>query len=138
MKSIIRKPFSEVGSFFNDNLFFSNFLSKDNFPAINVKEKENAFELEVVAPGIKKDEFKLEIANEIMTISGEAENTKEKETKKYYRQEYNFESFSRQFALPDHIDAEKVEATYADGVLRINLPKIKEETNANKKTISIE
>ena len=138
MKPVLRKSFPDVASFFNDNLFFSNFLTKDNFPAVNVKENDNAFELEVVAPGIKKDGFKLEIADEVMTISGEAENTKEKETKKYYRQEYSFESFSRQFALPDNIDAEKVEATYTDGVLRINLPKVKAESRGNKKTISIE
>lgn len=138
MKPVLRKSFPDVASFFNDNLFFSNFLTKDTFPAINVKENDNAFELEVVAPGIKKDGFKLEIADEVMTISGEAENTEEKETKKYYRKEYNFESFSRQFALPDSIDADKVEATYTDGVLRINLPKIEKEVKNKKKTISIE
>jgi len=138
MKPVIRKSFPDVASFFNDNLFFSNFLTKDTFPAVNVKENDNVFELEVVAPGIKKDGFKLEIADEIMTISGEAESTEEKETKKYYRQEYSFESFSRQFVLPDYIDAEKIEAAYTDGVLRINLPKIKEEAKATKKTISIE
>jgi HSP20 family protein len=138
MKPVIRKSFPDVASFFNDNLFFSNFLTKDTFPAVNVKENDNAFELEVVAPGIKKDGFKLEIADEIMTISGEAESKEEKETKKYYRQEYSFESFSRQFVLPDHIDAEKIEATYTDGVLRINLPKVKEEAKTSKKTISIE
>lgn len=138
MKPVIRRSFPDVASFFNDNLFFSNFLTKDTFPAVNVKENDNAFELEVVAPGIKKDGFKLEITDEIMTISGEAESTEEKETKKYYRQEYSFESFSRQFTLPDNINTEKVEASYNDGVLRINLPKVIEETKTGKKTISIE
>jgi HSP20 family protein len=138
MKPVIRKSFKDVASFFNDDLFFSNFLSKDNFPAVNIKENEDTFELEVVAPGIKKDGFKLEIADEIMTISGEAENTKEKETKKYYRHEYSFESFSRQFVLPDNVDVEKIEASYTDGVLRINLPKLKLVAETNKKTISIE
>ncbi|MBA4848962.1 Hsp20/alpha crystallin family protein [Emticicia sp. BO119] len=138
MKSTIRKSLPDVTSFFDDNLFFSNFLTKDSFPAVNVKESENAFELEVVAPGIKKDGFKLEIDNEIMTISGEAEDMKEKETKKYYRKEYNFESFSRQFVLPDNLDTDKIEANYTEGVLRINLPKLKEEIKTAKKTISIE
>jgi HSP20 family protein len=138
MKSIIKNSLTDIPSLFRDDLFFSNLLTKEQAPSVNIKQNDTSFELEVVAPGIKKEEFKLEVDNGIMTISGEAEKTTEKDTKKYYRKEYSFESFSRQFILPENVDADKIEANYADGVLRVNLPKIAEQKTDNKKTIKID
>lgn len=137
MKPVLRDSFPNLSNFFTDDLFFSNFLSKDVYPAVNVKENDKGYELEVVAPGIKKDGFKLEIDDDMMTISGEAESSKEKETKKYYRKEYNFESFSRQFILPENTLKDDVKAEYTDGVLRIKIAKETKTKAKEKKAIPI-
>lgn len=137
MKPAVKNSFPSLSNFFNDDLFFSNFMSADKYPAVNVKESDSGYALEVVAPGIKKDGFKLEVDDNVLTISGEASTETEKETKKVYRREYSFESFSRQFILPDHVDHDKISAEHKDGVLEINLPKIQKSSAKTKKSVSI-
>jgi HSP20 family protein len=107
-----------------------NFLKTGNtVPAVNIKETEDAFHLEVAAPGMNKDDFRIEINNNILTISSEKESQKEEKDEKghYTRKEFSYQSFKRSFTLPDRIvNLDKVEAKYSDGILRINIPK-KEE-----------
>ena len=113
--------------------------SKDNsFPAVNIHEDDKSYELDLVAPGLKKDDFKVSLEKGMLTISYKKEEKKEEEKKnrKDHRIEYSLSSFTRSFSLDDNIDAEKIEATYENGVLKLVLPK-KEEVKVMPKQIAI-
>lgn len=122
--------------------FWDNFLSKDlmdwgssNFsttdttlPAVNVKESDESFEIEVAAPGMNKEDFKVNLENNVLTISSEKrEERKEEEKGRYTRREFSYQSFQRSFTIPENlVEGDKIAAKYCDGVLCIHLPK-KEE-----------
>jgi HSP20 family protein len=121
--------------------FFDNFLNRglvdwDNWnysdtnttiPAVNVKEDNDKFEIEVAAPGMKKEDFKLNLENYVLTISSEKKTEKEEKQENYSRKEFSYQSFQRKFNLPDsHIQRDKIVAKYADGILIIELPKREE------------
>ena len=99
-------------------------------PAVNITENKNHFALTVAAPGMKKDDFNIDIEGNMLTISCEKEDQKEEKEERYTRKEYNYSSFSRSFALPDEVIKEKIEAAYTDGVLHITLPKIEQPKKA--------
>ena len=127
--------------FDNDLIDWSNrnFSETDTtLPAVNVKEKEGGFEIEMSAPGLKKEDFNVELTNSVLTIS--CEKKEEDETKdedeKYTRREFSYQSFSRSFNLPDTVDYEKIDAKYEDGILTLSVPK-KEEVAPSSKRIEI-
>ena len=103
-------------------------------PAVNVSETKDAYKVKVAAPGFKKEDFKLEVQNGMLLISGETKQEKEEKDERYTRQEYSFSSFNRTFTLPEHVNGEGIAAEYADGVLKITLPKNKTE---EKPTVQI-
>lgn len=130
--------------------FFDSFLLKDllerpevnklrngnQFPAVNIKETEKQFEMEVVAPGLKKENFEVAIEKNILTISSVVEDLKEaeKENSRYTVKEFSFSSFKRSFSLPENkIEGEKIEAKYENGVLLLVLPKKAEPVEKVKK-----
>ena len=119
-----------VNDFLNTDLsdWSSRHYSDTNttLPAVNIKENNDAFVVEMAAPGMVKDDFKIELNNDLLTISSEKKNenvTKEGET--YTRREYSYQSFSRSFTLPKTVDAEKISAKYENGVLSLEIPKRK-------------
>lgn len=96
-------------------------------PPVNIYENENDYRIELAVPGMKKDDFHIDMDNNMLTISAEKEEQKEEEKfGKFTRNEYNFSSFTRTFNLPEGIKTEAIEAKYTDGVLKLVLPK-KEE-----------
>ena len=95
-------------------------------PAMNVRENENEILLELAAPGLKKDDFKVKIENDALSISCEKEEEREDTDKDYARREYSYNSFHRYFTLPRTVDSEKIKARYEDGVLKLSLPKTEE------------
>ena len=105
-------------------------------PAVNVKETEKAFVLEVAAPGMKKDNIHVVVdPNNTLVISSEIQDSKEeKEECKYTRKEFAYSAFKRSFALPDNVDAEHVDAQYKDGILLLTIPKM-EEAHKNLSTV---
>lgn len=106
-------------------------------PSVNVAENDTAFRLEVAAPGLAKEDFKVNIEDNILTIS--AEKTVENETKegeKFLRREFGYSTFKRSFTLPETIDIANIKATYENGVLQLNLPKV--EVKKALKTIDIQ
>ena len=107
-------------------------------PAVNVKEDTDSYTVSLAAPGLKKEDFKLDIEGNMLTISSEKEESKEDKDEKYTRKEFNYSSFSRSFSLPDEVNMEKIDARYVDGVLKLSLPK-KEEAKkiATSKHIAI-
>ncbi|HRE38233.1 MAG TPA: Hsp20/alpha crystallin family protein [Chitinophagaceae bacterium] len=127
-----RKPFEGTFSNLVDDLFtelpvllssgFNNTVRKDSVP-VNVKETEKSFQLDVIAPGFDKTDFKVNIEQNILTVSAEKTNEANEESDKQIRKEYSFRSFKRSFTLDEKIDATNIEASYVNGVLRLNLPK---------------
>jgi HSP20 family protein len=117
-----------------------NFSSMgSNLPSANLKETDTRLEVDLAAPGMKKEDFKVEISNHTLMISSEKKEEKEETRKKdnYYRKEFNYQSFCRSFSLPEYIDENKIEASYKDGILHVDIPK-KDGVNKNThKTIAI-
>lgn len=93
-----------------------------NVPAVNITEHKNEYLVSLAVPGMKKDDFMIDLDGNMLTISSEKEENKEEKDKKFTRKEYNFSSFSRCFTLPEEINKEKIDATYEEGVLKIILP----------------
>jgi len=95
-------------------------------PAVNVRETNEDFVIDVAAPGMKRDEFKVELDNNVLTISSQREEKHEErdENRNYTRREFNYQSFQRSFTLPENkVEGEKISARYADGILHITVPK---------------
>ena len=113
-----------------------NFLTKQGYVPVNIKESGNGYILEVVAPGFEKTDFKVNIDNNVLTVSAEKKSEEKKENVKQIRKEYSYRSFKRSFTIDDKIDATAVEATYVHGVLELNLPK-KAEVREGAKDIKI-
>jgi HSP20 family protein len=95
-------------------------------PAVNIIESKDQFELSVAVPGMKKEDFGIDVEGNLLTISAEKEENREERLEKLTRQEYNYSSFRRTFTLPDEIKKEDIEAKYLDGVLKVVLPKREE------------
>lgn len=108
-----------------------------NIPAVNITENKDEFKVALAVPGMKKDDFNIDIDGNMLTISSQKEETKEEKDKKFTRKEYNFSSFSRSFTLPDEVNKEKIEAKYEDGVLKISLPRKEELKKLTAKHIAV-
>jgi len=119
-----------IGSFFNDQTGIS-------MPAVNIVENADAFKIEVAAPGLEKNDFKIDLENNMLTISAEKEQNNEEKDFKYMRREFSYSSFKRSFSLPLTVDGEKIEAMHKDGVLMITLPKREEARPKPAKQIAI-
>lgn len=113
-----------------DNFFTNNWNTEDRasfVPATNIVEKENAFSIDLSAPGFSKADFKVEVENDTLVISGEHQEEKKEENVNYTRKEFNYGSFKRSFSLPENVNTDNVEAKYENGILNIVLPKRVEE-----------
>ncbi len=124
--------------FFDDNFWEpENNLNSGTVP-VNVRETEKHYELDVVAPGCKKEDFKINISDNVLTISFEQKQANQQENKKYgwSRHEYIQRSFSRSFTLDETVDVDKISATYTDGILRLTMGK-SEKAKTLSKTIEI-
>jgi len=127
--------FPSIPSFI-DNLFSRDWMDWSNLnfsstntilPAVNIRESDNEYELEVAAPGMKKDSFRINLDKDQLTISSEWEEEKKKDEEDYTRREFSYQSFQRSFTIPENVvDGEKINAKYKDGILSIKLPKREE------------
>ncbi len=102
--------------------FFTNF-SSSSMPAVNIIEEKDDYQIEVAAPGLDKKDFKIDLDNNVLTISSEKEEQHEENEDRFMRKEFSYSSFSRSFSLPESVDAEKITATHKDGVLHLIIPK---------------
>lgn len=121
-------------SFFNDSFFADRMVSR--VPAVNICETDGEYNIELAAPGLKKEDFKLQLDRNILSISVEQKSENVENNKKYNKREFNYTSFVRSFALPDTADDAKIEAEYTDGVLHIHVAK-KEEAKYVSRQIEI-
>ncbi len=125
-----------LNRFFNDEFWgFNGFDQRGNLP-VNLREKDKTYEMSLVAPGLHKEGFKLDVANDILTISYEHKENKEDKEEGWLRREYQMQSFSRSFTLDDTVDLAKISASYDNGILHLTLPK-KENAQRITKTIEI-
>ena len=108
-----------------------------NVPAVNITEQPNEYLLSLAAPGMKKEDFKIDVDGNMLTISSEKEENKEEKNKKFTRKEYSYSSFSRCFSLPEEIKQENIDAKYKDGVLKITLPRKEEAKKPAVKKIAV-
>ena len=139
------KGFSLMEDFFNEfpGMYKDDTVVNQNgFIPVNIKETPDAYRLEVVAPGLDKDNFHVNLEKNILTISAEVKKEEKDDSdsnrnEKQVRREYSYRSFKRSFTLNEKIDGEKIEAKYINGVLTLNLPK-KAEVKASAKEISIQ
>src|SRR6478735_8660284 len=119
---------SLLEDFFNREWADSSLASRTfaaTLPAVNVREDNDQFTIEVAAPGMKRDDFKVELDQNVLTIlSHKEERQEENEAQNYTRREFNYQSFQRSFTLPENkVEGEKIAARYVDGILNINVPK---------------
>ncbi len=108
-----------------------------NVPAVNIKETDTSFGIELAAPGKTKEDFNIEIDHNVLTISSEEKSEKEENQGKYTRKEFNYSSFRRAFTLPETVNTDSINATYENGVLHVALPKKEEALPKPKRLIEI-
>lgn len=133
----------------NKNFWFPNLLddvfnqgfaptSSLSLPSVNIIEFENRFEIELAIPGKNKENFNIEIEEDILTVGFTETAEQETEEKgKYTRKEFSYSSFKRTFALPDNVNQEDIKVTYENGILKFDLPKKLESISKEKRSLSI-
>ncbi|MFS4416454.1 Hsp20/alpha crystallin family protein [Maribacter sp. 2307ULW6-5] len=136
-----RRPWGNLVTpdFFNTDDFFNggSWMNKMEEPAMNVKENDNNFEIELAAPGYDKKDFEVNIDNGCLNIAAENSSSKEEEEDNYSRKEFSYTSFQKSLRLPESIKDEEVKATYKNGVLKFKLDKKEEAKKHSPKTVEI-
>ena len=113
-------------------------LTNTTLPAVNVKETKDDYLVSMAVPGMSKKDFKIDLKDNVLTISSEKKDEKKEDQENYTRREYSYQSFSRSFTLPqDVVNDEKIEAKYDNGELRITIPKKEEAKPKAPKQIAI-
>ena len=138
MSQIRRYEQNWLPEIFND--FFANdWMTRTNStaPAINVIERENDYTVEVAAPGMTKEDFRLTVTDDnclVRTMEKKNESKEDDKKKRYLRREFSYRKFEQSLALPDDVNKDAIKAAVNDGVLTIDIPKLKacEKQNAVK------
>jgi HSP20 family protein len=121
-------------SLLNDSFIGDKLVAR--VPAVNIAENDNEFHIELAVPGLKKEDFKINLDKNILTVSAEKKSESAEETKKFSKREYSYNSFVRSFTLPDSVDHSKIEADYTDGILKLTVAK-REEAKFQSREIAI-
>lgn len=125
-----------LNRFFHDDFWgFSGINQQVNVP-VNLRETDKTYEMSLIAPGLQKEDFKLNVTDDLLTISYEQKQEKEQKDEGWLRKEYKMQSFSRSFTLDDSVDTNNITASYDNGVLHLSLPK-KESARRISKSIEI-
>ncbi|MDX1446704.1 Hsp20/alpha crystallin family protein [Lishizhenia sp.] len=130
--SLIKHEWPTLSDFFDESWMKNRFSNASWSTAVNVVDNEENYEIEVAAPGLKKDEFSVSCENGVLNISGQTKKEDEEKKKNYTRKEFSSKSFSKSFTLPENVDANHIDATYNDGVLKLTLHKVQKELPPKK------
>ncbi len=143
--SIVRRNSAWPSSSFFDDFFTRDLVNWSDWsseggslPKVNIVETNDEFRVEMAAPGMKKEDFHVELDNDVLTIHSEMTNKVEDgEDQKYARREFSYQSFKRSFYLPNTVEADKIKAKYNDGILSLAIPKKEEAKKKPARTIAI-
>ncbi len=127
---------------------FDDFFSRDLFdwsksegnglvPRVNIKENNDGFSVDIAAPGMKKEDFQVELDNDMLTVSSEVSQNQEGKDERYTRKEFSYHAFRRSFYLPNTVEVDEINATYKDGILNLWIPKREEAKKKPARMISI-
>jgi HSP20 family protein len=130
------RPFY-MPNFFDDDFFPVLTSRSSSMPAVNIREDDKKFTLDLAVPGIDKKELKIDINEDVLTISSETKNETEENKDGYKRKEFSYSSFCRSFQIPENVSKEKIEANYKDGILSVGFPKVEEEKNKITRQVKI-
>ena len=131
------KPLT-LSDFFNEDFFPMN-RNTSSLPSVNIREDEKAFYLELAVPGMDKKDLRIEVKDDVLTISSEHKEERDQDLEGYRRREFSYSSFCRSFYLPEDVNGEKIGASYKDGILNVEIPKLEEEKKKEKiRSVSIQ
>lgn len=126
---------SLMNEFFNED-FGMNFVNRNHsIPSVNSIENNDSFEIDLAVPGMKKDDFKIELIDKVLIISSENSNSIENDNMRL--NEFNYSSFQRSFRIPESVELDKIKANYKNGILKIILPKKKDSITKPNRVIEI-
>ena len=118
---------------------FSDALNKNygvnRMPHVNILETENGYKIELAAPGLNKEDFKIELKKDNLSVWTEKKSEQTEEQKEYTRKEFEYLSFARSFVLPESVDAEKISAEYVNGILNITIGKKEKVKDEHKEIV---
>jgi HSP20 family protein len=139
LPTIIRRSFRpfDMPDLFDKDFFPVLFNRTDSMPAVNLHEDEKNYTLELAVPGIEKKDLKIDINEDVLTISSEIKNEAEESRNGYKRKEFSYSSFSRSFYIPENVNRDMIEANYKDGILSVALPKQEMEKDKIARQIKI-
>jgi len=128
-----------VDEFLNGDIFplFFDVEPRRNLPAVNITESKEEYRIDVAAPGLNKEDFKVTLENNVLTVSSEKEEKQDESDEKVMRKEFIYCTFSRSFSLPQTVNAEKIRADHKDGILQIVIPKRDEAKEKPSREIKI-
>jgi HSP20 family protein len=124
-----------IDRFFNDSMARSGGSAYSFVPRVDILEAEKSFEIHVAVPGMSKDDFKIDLNDNYLTISGERKNSHEKKENNFHSVEIQYGTFSRSFTLPENVNANGISAKYVNGILELSIPK--DEKKTLKTTIKV-
>lgn len=139
LPTVLRRSYRPLymGSIFDDDYFPVMPGKTTSMPAVNIREDEKGFILDLAVPGIDKKSLKIDIDEDLLTISSESKNESEESRDGYKRKEFSFSSFCRSFQIPENVSKDKIGANYKDGILSISLPKYEEEKQKISRQVKI-
>jgi HSP20 family protein len=139
LPTITRRSFRPfyMPNFFDEDFFPVLNNRNGSTPAVNIKEDEKNYVLDLAIPGIDKKELKIDVNEDVLTISSEHKNESEENGNGYKRKEFSYSAFSRSFYIPENVNKDKIEANYKDGVLTLSLPKQDEDKSKITRKIEV-
>jgi len=126
---------SLMNEFFNDDLRMNFFNRRHSVPSVNSVENNDSFEIDLAVPGMKKDDFTIELNDKILVIS--SDNSNYDQSERIRLNEFNYSSFQRSFRVPESVELDKIKANYKNGILKIKLPKRKDSITKPNRVIDI-
>ena len=135
--NLIKRQNPVFTSLIDDLLLNQDWNQNSNIPAANIIEADDHFDIQLAAPGKKKNDFKIELEEGVLTISSRIESNSGEEDSSFTRKEFGYSSFIRSFNIPETVSTDKISANYKEGILTVSLPKKEEALPQPKKLISI-